>query len=480
MLKYDWLQGPTKAFAANSKDKNVHTSGEHMKKLINNILYLLITAFLFLTLTVPVNADSVGIQDDETAYVLIDSKTGRILAEQNADVQIRPASLTKILTAIVALENGDMQQEMKVSQQAVYDIGKGGMNIGIMAGETGLTLENMLNVMLIKSANEAANIIAENLAESRKEYMDMMNQKAKELGAVNTYYVNPSGKDTEKEDADHFTTARDMAIMARYAMTIPEFRKIVATEYYEGMPVTNKHDKWDPLRNTNKFLWYDNTYSYNINGEEHEYTVIGMKTGYTAAAGNNLVIAATGEDGMELICVVMHVMHANKVYNYASELLRYGFENFAMKKITDAGVSVKSVIVEGANANDNILELITKSDLSVVMPIDGNSAGIQSKIEVKSGISAPVNKGDVLGNIEYSIDGNVIGKVDLTASRSISKAFEEDAAIAALGEEEPEMRYSYIILAILLSASGFLILRAVLRRISRRLKKKRYEQRYYR
>ncbi|MGB3990053.1 MAG: D-alanyl-D-alanine carboxypeptidase family protein, partial [Acetivibrionales bacterium] len=308
-----------------------------MRKISRKLLYLSFTAILIITSALPVNAESVNIADEECSYVLMDSKTGMILAEQNADELIRPASLTKILTAIVALENGDLQQEMEVSQQAVYDIGRGGMNIGIMAGETGLTLENMINVMLIKSANEAANIIAENLAPSRREYMDLMNRRARELGATNTYFVNPSGKDTEKEDADHFSTARDIAIMARHAMTIPEFRKIVATEYYEDMPVTNKHDKWDPLRNTNKLLWHDNTHPYRINGEEYRYTVTGMKTGYTAAAGNNLVITATGQDGMELICVVMHVMTANKVYGYARELLRYGFENYAMHKLTDAG-----------------------------------------------------------------------------------------------------------------------------------------------
>ncbi len=451
-----------------------------MKKLIHNLLYLLIITTLILSTAIPVNADSVNISDSDTSYVLIDSKTGRVLAEQNADAQIRPASLTKILTAIVALENGDMQQEMKVSQQAVYDIGKGGMNIGIMAGETGLTLENMLNVMLIKSANETANIIAENLAPSRSEYIDVMNQRAKELGAESTFFVNPSGKDTEKEDADHFTTAGDIAIMARHAMTIPEFRKIAATEYYEGMPVTNKHDQWDPLRNTNKFLWYDNTYSYTLNGEDHEYTVIGMKTGYTAAAGNNLVIAATGEDGMELICVVMHVMHANKVYGYASELLRYGFENYTMQKITEAGLPVKSVVVEGSEGNNNILELNTQSDFSAVLPFDTENSSIESTIEIEAGIKAPVNKGDVLGYIEYSSGGEILGRVSLAAARSVKKAPEANAEITAIDEQEPEMPYSYIILAVLLAASGFLILRTVLKKISRRLKKKRYEQRYYR
>lgn len=456
-----------------------------MKKVLHKLVYVSFITILSLALAVPANAKSPDIPDEEVCYVLMDSKTGRIFAEQNADRQIRPASLTKILTAIVALENADdLQQEMTVSREAVYDIGRGGMNIGIMAGETGLTLENMINVMLIKSANEAANIIAENLAASRREYMDMMNRRARELGAVNTYFVNPSGKDTEKEDADHFSTARDIAIMARHAMTIPEFRKIVATEYYEDMPATNKHDKWDPLRNTNKLLWYDNTYPYTVNGMKYKYTVTGIKTGYTAAAGNNLVISATGEDGMELIAVVMHVMTANKVYGYATELLRFGFENYSMQKLADAGSTVRSVIVEEAAGDDNILDLVTESELCIALPVQsaGSAAdNIETRLDIPGVVKAPVEKGDVIGTIEYVSDGTILGKVNLIAARTVYRAPGTMTAMdVESGDAEADQNYSYTLLWILLAASGFVMLRMVLRKISRSLKKKRYEYMYYR
>lgn len=452
------------------------------KSLFKSLIFTILSAF-FLTFPLPVCAKSLSIPED-VHYILIDSKTGLVMAEQNADIQIKPASLTKILTAIVALENGDLQREMTVSQAAVNDIGKGGMNIGIMAGETGLTLENMLNVMLIKSANETANIIAENLAPSRSEYMDMMNEKAREIGALNTYYVNPSGKDTEKEDAPHVTTARDMAVMARYAMTIPEFRKIVATEYYYGMPSsTNKHaDGWDPLvlRNTNKFLWYDNTYNYTFEGDEREYTVTGIKTGYTGAAGNNLVISATGEDGMELICVVMHVMHSNKVYSYASELLDYGFQNYSLKKVSNAGQLVKTVIVDGAAGDDNILELVTEAGFEAVLPVGSDSQDIETRVEIDSEIAAPVQKGKVLGYIEYMNSGTVLGKVNIVAARQVLKSAEETLGITSALAEEQEPPYSYAILAVLLALCAFVIIRSVLKKISRNIKKKKYEQEVYR
>ncbi len=451
-----------------------------MKKLRYISSIFIVLTLLFIT-TVPICAQSFDIPED-VSYVLIDSRTGLVIAEQSADDKIKPASLTKILTAIIALDNGDLKQEMTVSQAAVNDIGRGGMNIGIMADETGLTLENMLNVMLIKSANETANIIAENLAPSRSEYVDMMNKKAVEIGAVNTFYVNPSGKDTEKEDEPHITTARDMAIMARYAMTIPEFRKIAATEYYHGMPVsTNKHaNGWDPLvlRNTNKFLWYDNTYTYEINEVEHEYTVTGLKTGYTSAAGNNLVISATGEDGMELICVVMHVMHSNKVYNYVSTLLEYGFQNYSLQKISSAGNVMKTVVVDGASGTDNILELVTEADFSAALPNGTGSGSVESVVSIDNDIKAPVNKGDVLGYVEYRSGEAVLGRANLVAARPAMKAAEEtEAGQDAEAEQDPP--YSCVILGVLLSLCAFVIMRAILKKISKNHKKK-YDQGLYR
>lgn len=444
-----------------------------MKKLHFMIIFI----FIFLSLYTPAAAaQSIDIPGD-IAYILIDSKTGRVLAEQNADQQLGPASLTKIMTAIVALENGDPGQMMEVSQQAVYDIGKGGMNVGIMAGEKGLTLENMLNILLIKSANESANIIAENVASSRSEFMELVNRRAVELGAVNTTFVNPCGKDTEKEDAGHLTTPRDIAVMARHAMTIPEFRKIVATEYYKGMPATDKHDDWGILRNTNQFLWYDNTYPYSLDGVEYKYTVNGIKTGYTFKAGNNLVTSAVGEDGMELISVVMHVTQPNKIYGYAKNLLRYGFENFSLKTISEAGQLITTVPVLDAAGGDAILSLVTETGLSTVLPIEMREKNIQSKVNIVQPVKAPVQKGDVLGDIEYSINGTSLGNVKIISTRSIQAAVVPGTESSATKDSQ-DNTYSYVVLGILTISSGFVVLRIVLRRISRKMKRKKYEKRF--
>ena len=440
-----------------------------MKKIID---FILISIFIIPFLRPSdVFAAPANIPAD-VPYILIDLKTGRVLAEQNADQKLGPASTTKIMTAILALENGKLDQKMKVSQAAVNDIGRGGMNVGIMAGEEGLTLENMLNILLIKSANETANIIAENVAPSRGDFVEMMNRKAKELGAVNTTFKNPCGKDTEKEDEGHLSTPRDMALMARYAMTIPKFREIVATEYYKGMPATNKHDDWGILRNTNQFLWSDNTYPYTLDGNDHKYTVTGIKTGYTAAAGNNLIASAAGEDGMELISVVMHIMQTNKIYGYSKTLLRYGFENYAMQKISPAGRLAATVPVEGASEGTAILELVTGSDFSCALPVGYDIQKIEKKVNVTQPVKAPVQKGAVLGNIEYLDNGTVLGKVDIVATKSLEAAPGYRAENTGT-KEAPSHTYSYVLLAFLSLMSCFIIVRIVMRRISRSRKNKK-------
>lgn len=438
--------------------------------------FIICVLILLLLYPTAVTAQSPNIPGD-VAYILIDSKTGQVISEQNADQKLRPASTSKIMTAIVALQNGKLDQIMKVSQQAVFDIGRGGMNVGIMAGEEGLSLENMLNILLIKSANETANIIAENVAPSRREYMELMNKKAFELGAVNSTFINPSGKDTAKEDADHLSTPRDMAVIARYAMTIPAFREIVATEYYKDMPITNKHDDWGILRNSNQFLWYDNKYPYTFEETERKYTVIGIKTGYTFVAGNNLVTAAVGEDGMELISVVMRVMQPNKIYGYSKELLRYGFEHFSMHKLSEAGQLVTTVTVDGAREKNAVLELITETGFSSALSIEMSKQDVETKVNIAQPVMAPVQKGDVLGDIEYSSNGVLLGKVNIAAAKSIEKApasISENIQLDhALGSS-----FSYAIYGILLILSGFVILRMILRKVSRRLKKRKYNHKY--
>jgi len=342
------------------------------------------------------------------------------------------------------------------------------MNIGIMAGESNLTLENMLNVMLIRSANETANIIAENISGSKEEFCKKMNEKAVELGAYNTNFVNPCGKDDTKEEENHLSTARDMAIIARYAMSKPEIREIVAKEYYNDLPPTNKHQKWDPLRSTNKLLWYSNKYTYTIDGQNFNYEVNGIKTGYTSAAGNNLVTSAIGEDGLELIGVLMHVTEGNnKVFTYTKELLKYGFEHFENKRIVNANDVIKSIAVENSSTDEKI-DLVAETDFSCAMPI-GSTDELDMEEKIQTSVKAPVKKGDKLGVIEYKKNGVLLGSVNVVASRNVDKA-----EVVADNKDEAAKSDNIvkkILIPIVALCVAFMILRFFMRRLSRKIRR---------
>jgi len=397
---------------------------------------------------------------DAGAYILIDSETGDVLCDKNPDALVYPASTTKIMTAILALENGDLNQVMTASQAAIDDIGPGGSNIGIIAGEQ-IKLENLLQALLVCSANETANIIAENLADSRQAFIDMMNQKAKELGATNTHFANTNGM----HDPNHYTTASDMAKFARYAMTIPEFRKIVSSPNLE-MPATNKHPKWPVLANTNKLMITDKNDLYVING---------IKTGYTGQAGFNLVSSATDKNGLTLIAVVMGVKNGGaqeNVRTYSKELLDYGFNNFKKVNLIEKGKVYRNIKVDNA-ADIYGLDLVTTGSLSCIVPKDSAPQNMKEIPHISANVSAPVNKDDIMGYIEFTKDDKSIGKVDLVAARSIEPKPEP---VTLVSKAKCFLNNFFVRIGLYIAGFllFFLLLRITLRRISRRVNSRRY------
>ncbi|HEX2944885.1 MAG TPA: D-alanyl-D-alanine carboxypeptidase family protein [Clostridia bacterium] len=397
---------------------------------------------------------------DAGAYILIDSKTGDVLCEKNPDTLVYPASTTKIMTAILALENGEMDKVMTASQAAIDDIGPDGSNIGIIAGEQ-VKLENLLQALLICSANESANIIAENLADSRQAFIGMMNEKAKELGAEKTHFANTNGM----HDPNHYTTAADMAKFARYAMTFPEFRKIVSSNSLQ-MPPTNKHPEWPALANTNKLMISDKNDLYVING---------IKTGFTGQAGFNLVSSAVDKNGLDLISVVMGVKGdgaQENVRTYSKELLDYGFNNFKKVDLLEKGKVYRNIKVENA-ADIYGLDLVTTDSLSCIVPKDAALQNIKEIPHISTNVAAPVNKDDIMGYIEFTRNDVSLGKVSLIAARSI----EPKPAPVTLASKVKDFLHNIFVRIGLYSAGAivfFLLLRMTLRRISRKVHSRRY------
>lgn len=313
------------------------------------------------------------------AAVLMDADTGALLYSKNAEAKEYPASITKIMTCLVALENGNLDDVITFST-IVYDIEEGSSHSGIKPGEE-MTLRDALYCLMLASANDAANGIAEYIAGSVDAFAELMNAKAAELGCVNTHFVNPHGLYND----DHYTCAADMARIAQAAYKNSEFRKIVGTIYYEVEP-TNMTEETRYLTNHCKML-YDDTYYY-------EYCV-GGKTGYTEDCLNTLVTYAK-KDKRTLISVVLRINGAYKSYDTSTALFNYGFDNF------------KRLRVRLGSYNETFGELAGANYLSTLSSTYDESLSQKVMNKKKSVVvDAPANlkSGDITKT--YASDGNI-------------------------------------------------------------------------
>lgn len=422
-----------------------------MKKLITSIFL----SVIFIISTTSVKAQPLNIE--AKSYILIDSKTGHVINEYNADQKVYPASTTKIMTAILGIENADAEDIMTVSQYAIDNIGPGGMNIGLLPGEQ-LKFKDLLNALLIRSANETAFVIAENIGPTPEAFYAKMNERAKELGAINTNFVNPCGMDTDEKSKNHLTTAKDLALMARHAMTLPLFREIVRNSSCI-IPATNMHDEAITLYSTNK-LFGDKYKS------DHYSKVTGIKTGFTNRALFTLVSSAMDENGMELISVILGCP-SDAIYQYSKELLEYGFKNYSVHNLIAANSYVTSVSVADASFNPN-LDIIAAEDLSCVLPKAPNIwDSITKNIEIKDNISAPVKKGTVLGSVEFVKDGVTIGDVNLVASRNIEKLVPTPVPSQKFISKFEDSIFTKVMVTLFSLVIGFFLLRITLKKISR-------------
>lgn len=264
----------------------------------------------------PADTDSIqgwpqGPKIEGESAVLMDMTTGTILYAKNADKVQYPASITKIMTSLLAAEHLDMKGKIVMSQSAAYGIGiSDSSSIYADTGEE-LTMEQSMMAVMLQSANEMTLALAEQTSGSVKKFVELMNLRARQIGCTGTHFNNPHGLPDEM----HYTTAKDMAKIARTAWYNPVFRKYATTVYYE-IPPTNKFAETRYLLNHHKMM-KGNTYAYE--------GVLGGKTGYTEAAGNTLVTYAN-KGGLALVCVVMKSV--NGAYSDTASLLDYGFQNF--------------------------------------------------------------------------------------------------------------------------------------------------------
>lgn len=282
-----------------------------------------------------------GPQIEAEAAVVMDADTGAFLYGKNMTAKEYPASITKLMTALVAIENGELDKKLKCSKFAVFSIESGSSHCGLQPGEK-LTLRQALYALMLESANDAANSIAEKIGGSIDNFVEMMNAKAKELGCVNTHFTNAHGL----HNKEHYTCAYDMALIAKAAFSNPTLAEIASTINY-SIPVTNKVDEVRYFVNHHKML----------SSDEFKYEgCVGGKTGFTSDALNTLVTVARRDD-TELICVILRVNGAEKTYTETASLLDYGYKNFAdeEEKVPDASTSLADLLNVKTNGRSNLL-----------------------------------------------------------------------------------------------------------------------------
>lgn len=326
------------------------------------------------------------------AACVIDITSGTILYEKNADEQHYPASITKILTALVAAENSDMSDTVTFSADDVFINDSESSSIARDLGEQ-MTMEQCMYGMILASANECAYAIAEHVGNgSIDKFIDMMNQKAKELGCTNSHFVNPNGL----PDPDHYTSAHDMALIAAAAYKNPIVAKIVGTKQYT-IPPTNKHTDPTPLNNHHQMLNSSKTAKW-----LYDYC-LGGKTGYTSLANHTLVTYAK-KDNLLLACVVMNT-DADSQYRDTINLFNFCFENFTEYSLKDS-IDLQKENQTGTLGKD--IRLLKVSDGGVVVPKTVELSDVQSKISTRGKKS-----GKTAGTIEYTYAGHKVGQADL-------------------------------------------------------------------
>lgn len=393
------------------------------------LLYIL-TFFMIINLILPTCFSFASSKEpvvNAPVALLMDSETGKILYEKNANNRVYPASTTKIMTAILALENRTLTDKATVSSNAVSSVPSGYSHANLQVDEI-LTMEQLLYALLLPSANDAAIVIAEDIAGSTENFANMMNEKAKELGCKDTNFVNPNGV----HDENHYSTAYDLALMGQYAMKNETFRKMVSTVRYT-LPVTNKYDKEDRIFVTTNRLVNSKS------GQYYEYAT-GIKTGYTDPA-KNCVVASAKKNDMELICVIMGAegdlnTDINKFGDCIS-LFDYGFEEYKYETLCHAGDVFNVITPKNASKDTNSLSVLFENDINALMKQEDTIENIPFDVNYNKNLKAPITQGDVIGNITYNIDGinyttNLVAGQDILADSIFNTIFKILILIAVL------------------------------------------------
>lgn len=391
------------------------------KKIFSFIIFAIIlcsTLSSSLAATLAEKTDELEKNLSSEAVLLMEASTGKVIYENNGYEKKYPASTTKIMTAILAIEHCNLNETATASDFAINSVPSGYSTANIQIGET-LSVKDLLYALMLQSANESAVILAEHVSGSQEAFANLMNEKAKEIGCKNTHFVNPNGIHNE----NHYTTAYDLALIAQYAMKNQTFRDIVKTTSFTLPATASYPSESRTYANTNNLIIYD---ARNRPDNYYYKYATGIKTGYTSAAKNCLVASAE-KNGIEYISVVLgasitYESTGSVSHRYVDtiSLFDYAFDNFSFRKLKASNNLIKTIKIENGKKDENSLDLLIASDVNSLVSIDNKSTEIEPEITLKDGLAAPISKGDIVGTISYKVEG-INYTTDLIAGNDVEE-----------------------------------------------------------
>ena len=369
---------------------------------------------------------------ETAAYYMVEMKTDTVIFAQNEQQKMYPAALTKIMTAILTLENCpdlSIKVPYKLSiQDEIYqqNVAAGGRIsvAGFIAGEE-ITIKDLLYATLVASGNEAAAILADYVGDdSTAHFCEMMNEKAREIGAMNTNFVNANGL----FDENHYTTAYDMYLIAKYAMQNPTFAEIVSTVRYESEP-TNKQENGYVWSNTNRML--------NPQSDYYSSIITGVKNGASEESGRNLITTAK-KGGYEYMLVLMgtpmyddagELLESRTDFDQTSQFYAWAFDNYKVKTVIEKGTVVYDIDLRLAKDGRKKLQLMSGDTFSTLMPQNYHIDNVRTVPELNmallnedKSINAPIEKGQQIGQLRLILSGKEIGRVELLAAENVQRS----------------------------------------------------------
>lgn len=386
----------------------------------NFLSVLLVTVIIICSFSISASASFNSLLETESEIVLlVNTDSEAVIFDKNADKRTAPASLTKIVTCMLVLENcSDLSARVTCKRESLNGLyEQNAATAGILAGET-LTIKELLYCLMLPSAADAANILADYVGGGIDNFVVMMNDFVNKLGCKDTKFVNAHGLDS---NPNAYTTANDLYIITKYALENPTFKDITSTSRYDIEP-TEKYPYTRYLHNTNKMM------NPGISDYYHK-AVTGVKTGTTDKAGH-CVITTASQDGYNYMLIVMNApqydidndgVDENVAFTESKKIYNWAFENIELTKITNTTDVVTVVDVE-YNSKIDHLRLIPAKELSALVPIGTQAGSLVTRpieSETPKTVKAPIKKGDVLGKAEILYGKDVVATVDLVAAEDV-------------------------------------------------------------